>query len=472
MNLRILATALGWLSALGCLPAVGAEISPPNILLLLSDDHGRHLGCYGDRNARTPFLDRFAAEGLRFDRAYTAAPQCVPSRAALLSGRSPVAIAMTRFSAPLGKEVVILPDVLKPGGYFTGVVGRYYHLDGPMVPPPAMARQFAAESLATVRQRFDYVQVNHLDPDRSSLDVISEFLSRRGDRPFFLWVNFHEPHRRWKTATTFDPAKLRLPADLPDLPLVRQDLADYYEAVERLDKKVGAVLQLFAERQLTANTLVVFMGDNGCSLLRGKGTLYEKGCGVPLMVRWPGRIHPGRTNRELISGEDLTPTLIDAAGLAVPAAMTGRSFLPALRDQPHPARDEVCTARGSHGSGLPHSTIQFDQSRAITTRTHRLIYNALWTLPYSPVDVEDYGAPVWSELRRLHVRGELPEPFNRLFFARQRPMFELYDLARDPDELENLADRAEQAELMRALREKLAAWMIRERDYLPLPTGR
>ena len=369
-------------------------------------------------------------------------------------------------------EVPIIPDLLKPRGYFTGAAGRYYHLDGPLRPPEAMAREFAAQGLATVRARFDSVQVNMPGAGRPARETMTEFLDRRGDRPFFLWLNFHQPHRRWAPATTFDPAKLKLPPDLPETPLVRQDLANYYESVATLDRNVGDVLALLAERGLADNTLVVFMGDNGCSLLRGKGTLYEKGCHVPLLVRWPGRVRAGGASAALISGEDLAPTLLAAAGVTAPAAMTGRSFLPLLLGQPHAAREAVFTARSAHGSGLPHTTIQFDQSRAITTPTHRLIYNALWTQPYAPVDVEDYGEPFWDDLRRRHLLGDLPQPFARMFFARHRPMFELHDLARDPHELENLAGRSEQAELERTLKEKLAAWMIRERDYLPLPTGK
>lgn len=455
------------------LAASAADERKPNLLLLLSDDHSPHLGCYGDPNARTPFLDRLAAEGMRFDRAYTAAPQCVPSRAALLSGRSPVAIGMTRFSAPLPREVPILPDLLKPRGYFTGVTGRYYHLDGPLRPDANTARIFAEQNLASVRGRFDYVQVNGDASTRpATLDVIGDFLDRRDAKPFFLWVNFHQPHRRWAAAKTFDPAQLKLPPDLPDLPLVRQDLANYYESVATLDRNIGDVLGLLAARGLADSTLVVFMGDNGCSLLRGKGTLYEKGCHVPLIVRWPGRVAPGGASSTLVSGEDLAPTLLAAVGATPPAAMTGRSFLPVLTGQPHEARPAVFTARGAHGSGLPHSTIQFDQSRAITTPTHRLIYNALWTLPYAPVDVEDYGEPFWDDLRRRHTVGELPEPFARLYFSRHRPMFELHDLTRDPYELDNLAGQPALAELERELKSQLAAWMIRERDYLPLPIGK
>src|ERR687885_116542 len=132
MSLPRLLTPGGLALALALLPAaVRAEPARPNILVVLSDDHSvPHVGCYGNKDIRTPNLDRFAAEGMRFDRAYVTCPQCVPSRASLMTGRSPVAIQMTRFSAPLPAEVVTYPELLRAQGYYTGICGRGYHLDG------------------------------------------------------------------------------------------------------------------------------------------------------------------------------------------------------------------------------------------------------------------------------------------------------------------------------------------------------
>src|SRR5438067_10876721 len=116
----------------GSLGVAAEPPSRPNVLLVLSDDQSvPHVGCYGNADIKTPNLDRFAAEGMRFDRAYVTCPQCVPSRASIFSGRSPVAIGMTRFSAPLPAEVKIFPELLRAQGYYAGVAGRTYHLDGP-----------------------------------------------------------------------------------------------------------------------------------------------------------------------------------------------------------------------------------------------------------------------------------------------------------------------------------------------------
>ena len=156
----------------------------------------------------------------------------------------------------------------------------------------------------------------------------------------------------------------------------------------------------------------------------------------------------------------------------MPKEMSGRSFLPLLRkDQgDYEPRTAVFAERGVHAYGLPRNTILFDLSRSVTTKKYRLIYNALWDRRYAPVDIEDYKRPFWDDLRQRHQAGTLGEPFDRLFFRPQRPMFELFDLSSDPYELNNLAGTPAIAKTERKLKEQLAEWMILERDFLPLPT--
>jgi len=165
----------------------------PNILLVLSDDHSMpHLGCYGNHDIKTPNLDRFAAEGMRFDRAYVACPQCVPSRAAFMTGRSPVGIQMTRFSAPLPAEVITFPELLRGKGYFTGICGRIFHLDGSPSSSPSQ-RVLEKYGLKTFAKRVDFIRVSN---QRQALPEMREFLDQAPkDKPFFLWVNFNDPHR-------------------------------------------------------------------------------------------------------------------------------------------------------------------------------------------------------------------------------------------------------------------------------------
>ncbi len=440
----------------------------PNILLVLSDDHSAaHLGCYGNPDIKTPNFDRFAAQGIRFDRAYVASPQCVPSRASIMTGRSPVAIGMTRFSAPLPREVVTYPEVLRAGGYFTGVAGRTYHLDGSRM-PPATQKVVEERKLRTFPDRLDYVKT--AGQGAQSLSQYREFLDLAQGKPFFLQLCFSEPHRpldRNAIPQPHDPAKLKLPVFYPDTPGVRDDFARYYDEIARLDGYFGEVLAELEKRGLANNTLVAFMGDNGAAQFRGKGTLYEFGVRVPLLVRWPGKVKPGEVAAELVSGEDLAPTFLEAAGRPAPKEMTGRSFLKRLRGEPYEVRRHVFAERGAHGSGLPTNSAAFDLGRCVVTPTHKLIYNALWQLPYHPVDFA--GDPFFKEVQRLHTEGKLDPKLSQLYFSPTRPMFELYDLRQDPNELNNLAGKPEAAVVERELKAALQEWMLLERDYVPLP---
>ncbi|MCL5270983.1 MAG: sulfatase [bacterium] len=444
----------------------------PNILVVLSDDHSApHVGCYGNLDIRTPNLDRLAAEGMRFDRAYVACPQCVPSRAAIMTGRSPIGIAMTRFTAPLPANVKTYPESLRAWGYYTGVAGRSYHLNGTQKNYAVIEQVFAAHHLQTFADRLDYVKIATSRPEIfSQFDEFLDLAPR--DQPFFLQLCFFDPHRpldRDAIARPHDPAALKLPVHYPDTRLVREDFARYYDEIARFDEDFGRVLTILDKRNLAGDTLVLFMGDNGASQLRGKGTLYEFGIHVPLIVRWPGRVEPGSSSAELISSEDLAPTLLGAAGLPALPGMTGHSFLPLLRGEPFEGRERLFSERGAHGIGLPVNSALFDLGRCVVSRTHKLIYNALWQLPYAPVDC---GAePFWKELQALGAAGKLSPELARLYFAPQRPMFELYDLAADPAEMHNLYDKPETAVVQQELLAALTEWMILEGDFLPLPLG-
>ncbi len=463
LRTALLAAAAGLAS-----PAAAAE-GPPNVLLVLSDDHSAaHVGCYGNKDVKTPNLDRFAAQGVRFERAHVACPQCVPSRAAIMSGRSPVAIQMTRFSAPLPAEVKVFPELLRARGYFAGVAGRTYHLDGSRLPPETQ-KVFDEHGLRTFAKRLDYARTSGrrdemLSQYREFLDAVPK------GKPFVLQLCFSDPHRpldRNAIPEPHDPKKLTLPAHYPDTQLVREDFARYYDEISRFDGDFGAVLGELEKRGLAENTLVAVMGDNGSSQLRGKGTLYDFGVRVPLIVRWPGKARAGTVSGELISGEDLAPTFLEAAGVEVPKEMTGRSFLKPLRGEPFDGRKYVFSERGAHGSGLPANSAAFDLGRCVVTKTRKLIYNALWQVPYTPVDFA--GDPFWKELQQLNKDGKLAPEFSRLYFSPTRPMFELYDLSADPAEMKNLAGKAEAAAVEKELKAALQEWMILQRDFLPLP---
>jgi arylsulfatase A-like enzyme len=461
--------------AAGAAPAVlqSAQSRPPNILLMLSDDHSEpFLGASGHPVIKTPVLDRLAADGARLTRAFTAAPQCVPSRAAIMTGRSPVAVRMGRFSSPLPPDIPAIPDVLRGRNYYNGVCRRYFHLDGVVNPNDVTKRVYDEHDLRTFKRRMDFM--DRSGSREKTPEIVEQFLKQvPAGRPFFFWVNFNDPHHVWDAnavSPPYDPAQFPVPGWLPDLPGVRHDLARYSGEVARVDEEVKWVLEALDRRGLAENTLVLLMGDNGAALPRGKGSLYEMGCRVPLLARWPGRVKPRQVSDALISGEDLAPTMIEAAGLKAPEAMSGRSFLPLLEGREYRQREWVFTARLPHGNSPMTPTTMastFDLSRAVRTRTHKLIYNCTPHMPYSPVD--SARDPGWRDIVAAHEAGKLAPQFERLYFSRPRPVLELYDLVKDPHEFENLAGQPAVAEVEAQLKAIMQEKMILDFDFLPPP---
>lgn len=462
---------LVWLAALIFSVCTVRAAGKPNIVFVLSDDHSYpYLGCYGYEGLKTPNLDKFAAEGIKFHRAFTTAPQCVPSRASIMTGRSPVACRITRFSSPLPKDEITFPEILKQqAGYFVGVLGRTYHLDGSGRGPDVSDKVMDEHGLKTFKQRFDYVDATGQDNIPKHM---KEFFDQRPkEKPYFLWVNFSDPHHPWDTGKNPpDPAKLKLPAYWPDLPGVRGDLSRYLGEVEHMDGDFQMVLDTIKTRAGLENTLIIFMGDNGMAFPSGKGSLHDLGLNVPLLAWWPGIVKAGGESRNLISGEDIAPTCLQAAGLTVPDRISGVSFLPLLRGESFKGRDYIFGERGPHGGATFNENTAanaVDYSRAARSARYKLIYNVTPNMRYLPVD--STGDPGWKEIVAAHEKNQLATELEKLYFTSPRPVYELYDLEKDPGELENLAGRKELAEVERELKEALQQKMILDYDYLPLP---
>ncbi len=455
------------------LTALASAAPKPNVLFLLSDDHSYpFLSCYGDTNVKTPTLDKLAAEGMKFHRFFTTAPQCVPSRASLMTGRSPVAARITRFSSPLPKDEIIFPQLLREqAGYYTGICGRSFHLDGSGGKGDTGIGEILTEhQMRTFEDRVDFLQGC---PDAQVAAQLEAFLDKKPEaKPFFMWANFSNPHHAWNAPAAFrpDPASLKLPAHWPDLPGMREQLADYCAEVNQLDQTIAGVLQVLVKRHLMEQTMIVFIGDNGVALPHGKGSLYDPGSNVPCVVRWPGHVKAGTESRALISGEDLAPTLLAAAAVAVPTKISGVSFLPLLQGESFTPRKHLFVERGPHGSAPVTQNMTnngYDLSRAVRSDRYKFIYNCTPWIPYAPVD--SAGGAAWQQIAAAHEKGALSLGANATYFTTPRPVYELYDLETDPSELNNVSGKAELVEVESSLRRAMAEKMILDFDYLPLP---
>jgi len=450
----------------------------PNIILILSDDHSfPHVGCYGDANVLkyniTPNLDKFAKQGMRFERAYTTSPQCAPSRTSMFTGCSPVSIDVTRFAEPARKEVPFFTDVLRKSGYWVGLDGRIHHLDGPGNDNiPLIGEILAKEGMRSLDLRFDHVascstkgvQLAEV-PQRinSILDEVPK------GKPFFLYFGFNQPHRKYEDGyEEINPDELVLPPDFPDLPEVRKDYARYLSDVRDMDRGFGYIMKVLDDRELTNNTIVIFIGDNGESLLRGKGTLHGRGIHVPLIIRFPGITKPNSSTKTLVSGEDLAPTILELAGLSFEKTITGKSFSNTIKGiEDRNKREYVFAERGWHAGPLTR-TDGFDLSRSVTSERYHFIYNALPKQEFVQVDMVKTEA--WQEVVKANSENRLSGLIQNFYFYKERAVFELYDLQNDPYELNNLSGQKELAEIEKTLRNEMEKKMIVDHDFLPLPS--
>jgi N-sulfoglucosamine sulfohydrolase len=438
-----------------------AAESPPNVLLIVSEDNGPELGCYGDRFARTPHLDRLAASGLRFDRAYVTQAGCSQSRSSIFTGLYPhqngqIALATHRFRM-FSPDTPNLPATLRAAGYRTGVVGKIH-----VLPEGAFAFSYANNGRHNSFANRDVLAVAR---------EAATFLAGCDGAPFFLMVNYSDAHLPWHQQQRGLPETPLTAADVAPLPYVGlrtpkalAGTANYYNCISRLDTGVGALLAELEKSGRAADTLVIYLGDHGAQMPRGKMTSYEGGVRIPLLVSWPGRIPAGIADRRLVSTIDIFPTILAACRLPALASLAGRSLLPASAREPAPPwREYLFTEFTAH---WPET---YFPSRTVRDDRFKLIVNLIPDRP-NPLYRYYCGHPTVGAFDYGFDRAALPPRFHAAFatFARP-PRFELYDLVADPHELRNLADDpAYTAEISR-LHRVLVEWQERTGDELRHP---
>jgi arylsulfatase A-like enzyme len=426
----------------------------PNILWLIGEDLGPELSCYGHPEVWTPHLDQLARDGVRYTRAFTTAPVCSPSRSAFMTGMYQTSIGAHNhrshrddgYRLPAGVRVVT--DRFRDAGYFTANV---VHLTDD-----------ADEKFFRGTGKTDWNF--HYDGEPFDSNQWEDLKPRQ---PFFAQVNFSETHRggAWDQAhlnieKTADPEKVVFPSYYPDHPITRHDWAQYLNTAMALDKKIGYVLELLERDGLTENTIVIFFGDHGRAMVRGKQWPYDSGLHIPLIIRIPPRLEatkgyePGSVNGQLIASIDLTATSLSLAGIDPPKLMQGRVF---LGDSAAPPRKFVFGGRDRGDETV-------DRIRTSRDKRYRYIRNYYPERPFLQLNrYKEWTYPVLALMRELYEEGELNEAQARLM-APTRPPEELYDLERDPYEIRNLADSTDHREIKQLLSTALDTWIQETND--------
>lgn len=408
--------------------------TPPNILIFLADDAGwRDSGAYGNDAIRTPSIDGLAESGLLFENAFLTIAQCSPSRISILTGKYPHATGAEDLHMPLPSNEIILPTYLQQLGYFTGHMRKTHY-------GPNGERQFQWYS--------------------NNVNDFDQFLDEAGDRSFFLWVGFTDPHRPYEPGAInppHDPVTVKVPPYLVDTPETRADLALYYDEISRMDGHIGQFLEELDRRNLRENTLIIYLSDNGMPFPGAKGTVYDEGIHTPLILSWPSRIQSGTRYKGLTSVIDLAPTLIDIAGGIPPATMQGQSIKNVLTDQSVPGCEYVFSERNWHDCD--------EHIRSVRSDRYKVIRNAYIELPHgTPADAS--SSPTWYSLLAAKNEGTLTPAQARIFQV-PRPRVELYDLEHDPWELNNLAGHPDYAEIGGKLLRVLDDWIKETGDFPP-----
>ena len=428
----------------------GASASRPNILFAIADDQSWiHTSVVGDPVVKTPAFDRIAREGVLFTHAFCSSPSCTPSRGAILTGQDFWRLEEgADLWSTLPAKFAVYVDLLEEAGYHVGHMGKGW---GPgKLEPGGRAR----------------------NPAGLRYKRFADFLEGvPNDKPFCFWFGSFDPHRPYETGSGQrsgkDPDAVIVPPFLPDAPEVRNDILDYYVEVERFDQQVGNMLALLEARGELDNTLVVMTSDNGMPFPRAKANLYDYGVRMPLAVRWPAAAAGGRTVHDFISFADFAPTFLEAAGLEPRSEMTGSSFLNVLRSdktgRADPKRDRVFFGRERH-TNLREGGVGYP-CRAVRTADYLYIRN-FEPNRWPAGDPETYRDIDESPTKAYLLAHRDEEAGRRLFelATAKRPAEELYDLERDPGQMQNVARLAEYDEAREEMRAKLDAYLTGTRD--------
>lgn len=465
----------------------------PNVVLFVTDDQSPVAGCYGNAIIKTPHLDALAQEATLFTHAFATTASCSASRSVILSGLQ------NHFNGQYGHthhfhkfesfpsmKAFALPQLMAQAGYRTVQIGKLH---------------VAPESVYHFER---YLSGNGRNA-RQMAEACEPVLSEESDKPFFLYFATADPHRGGGEDQSFpgkhkpdlfgnkpnkgshqgieevfyDPAEVLVPGFLPDTPESRAEIAQYYQSCSRIDQGLGRLIALLKENGKWDNTVIIFTADHGMAFPGAKTTVYEAGLRVPFVVRHPGIAQKGISNNAMISHADITPTILDLAGALdetqnapkkplkvdpvgvgenrgeIPESYHGHSWLSLLGTSDSKGWDQISASHTFHEIQM------YYPMRVIRDRNHKLIWNIAYRQPY-PFASDLWAAATWQA--QWEKGKDAPYGGRTVDSYINRPQFEFFDIASDPNESRNLADDPAYAETLAKYKELLEADQKRTGD--------
>ncbi len=424
----------------------------PNIILCVADDHGMDaLGCYGNSVIKTPNLDKLAAEGVRFTNAFCTSASSAASRSVLLTGKYGHATGAYghvhdyhHFSTY--DTIRSLPVILAENGYYTARVGKYH---------------VAPESVYHFDEVYEADPRNTVEMAKASSKIFES------KEPFFLYFCPDDPHRGdpfkpevWSDPNRFgnrdegyegvetikySPEDVLVPDFLPDTKQSREEIAEYYESISRIDQGFGRLMADLEASGKRNNTIVIYISDNGMAFPGAKTTLYDPGMQLPCIVSDPTIHTKGSICDAMITWADMTPTLLDMAGIEPQEGVHGRSFKNALNEERPEGFDEILAAHNFH------EITMYYPMRVLRNREYKLIWNVAWQQEY-PFASDLWDSSTWQRVYRDGAKYFGKRTMEAFL---QRPKFELYNIQTDPDESINLADNPQYTNVLEQMQERL-----------------
>ena len=444
----------------------------PNIVLITCHDLGRHINTYGVSTVSTPFMNKIARDGLKFNNIFCTSPGCSPSRASLATGRYPhsngvMGLAHADFGWDLKKDEEHIATILENEGYETILFGLQHITYKPerlgfkkiYNDPPSYEtlKKVISEATKKTGEALEKEVSLWKGPPSEADNVIkniTDFLERYDyDKPFYFEINFFEPHRpfNYGGVKPYDLDGVFVPGYIPDIKECREELSAFQGAIQKVDDSVGQIQNLLENAGVLDETLLIFTTDHGIAFPRAKGTLYDPGIEIVLLMRWPlGGLTGGKTYDHLISNIDILPTILDIIRIEKNNKIQGKSFNNLIQGKNYKPRKYIYAEKTNH--------CLYDPIRCVKTKDHKLILNfennAEPEVPSDITEGETYKAMV-----------------NSLRNTRQR--LELYDLKKDRWEKNNVISDQEYSKIKVKLLKKLISWMEKTKDPLlqaPIPS--